>query len=357
MSSFVVSRTLPQIGIRIIRLFLVASLLLLLTGTLVAQGPLTLFDAPDAGKAVDQGTVPTSINSKGVIAGYYIDSSNLLHGFLRQANGQITEFSPPNMSDVFVVGINSSNQIVGIGNRMVSTGSETDGFLRSPAGHLTLIKPAGATLTQPWQINDSGSIVGSFQDSAGMHGFIRDSSGNYTVVDDPDAQIGLGSGTWALAINANGAVTGYYDDTHTAGIRAFVRDQFGNYTNFDVISDPIQAVVPTAINASGEVAGYYADFGYAIHSFLRDASGTVTFDVTNGNSTESFGMNDSGAIAGCYFNTRGVLLGFHRDAAGNYLSISGPAGNTGTEALAINNTGHMTGLYLDKNSAVHGWVK
>jgi len=192
-----------------------------------------------------------------------------------------------------------------------------------------------------------------------MHGFLRDASGNFTVIDDPDAQIGsIGEGTWVLAINANGDVTGYYDDTHTAGIRAFVRDQFGNYTNFDAISGPIQAIVPNAINLSGEVAGYYADFDYTIHSFVRNASGTLTiFDDPNGSFTQSFGMNDGGVIVGLYYNRVGSEKGFRRDASGNFITISGPASNIGTQPTAINKAGRITGLYIDANSAVHGFVE
>ena len=342
------------------KLLSIAAVLVLFAATAVGQGALVTFDAPDAGKAINQGTAPTSINSKSVIAGYYIDSSNLLHGFLRQPNGAITEFSPPNMSGVFVLGINTSGQVIGSGTHKVGSTFVTDGFLRSPGGHYTLIDAPCAIYTQPLQINDNGMIAGYFQGSDGMHGFLRDASGNYTVIDDPDAQVGGGSGegTWVLAINANGAATGYYSDTHTAGIRAFVRDQFGTYTNFDAISGPIQAIVPNAINQSGEIAGYYADFDYTIHSFLRNASGTVTtFDYPNGTFTQSFGMNDGGVIVGYYYNTVGKLKGFRRDASGNFITISDPTSKLGTQPAAINNAGRITGMYMDANSTVHGFVK
>lgn len=41
------------------------------------------FEAPGAGKGAGQGTIPTTINSAGVIAGYYLDSSGVYHGFVR----------------------------------------------------------------------------------------------------------------------------------------------------------------------------------------------------------------------------------------------------------------------------------
>jgi hypothetical protein len=49
-----------------------------------AHGTITKFHDPDAGKALRQGTVPYGINNAGWIEGYYIDSSNVSHGFLRK---------------------------------------------------------------------------------------------------------------------------------------------------------------------------------------------------------------------------------------------------------------------------------
>jgi hypothetical protein len=46
------------------------------------DGAFTKFDAPDAGTGPGQGTRPESINQAGAIAGYYIDGSNLNHGFV-----------------------------------------------------------------------------------------------------------------------------------------------------------------------------------------------------------------------------------------------------------------------------------
>src|SRR6266478_3443825 len=62
------------------------------------QGVITVFDAPGAGTGPGQGTIcvsPLIINANGAIAGYYIDSSNVKHGFLRDTNGVITTFDAP----------------------------------------------------------------------------------------------------------------------------------------------------------------------------------------------------------------------------------------------------------------------
>ncbi len=74
-------------------------LLLLAVSALCCAAPLaaqtfTSFDAPDAGHGVIQGTVPWAINQHGVIAGYYIDSSNLVHGFVRTSAGSSPNSTP-----------------------------------------------------------------------------------------------------------------------------------------------------------------------------------------------------------------------------------------------------------------------
>ncbi len=47
------------------------------------KSTITSFEAPGAGKGMRQGTVPTSINSAGAIAGFDLDANGLGHGFAR----------------------------------------------------------------------------------------------------------------------------------------------------------------------------------------------------------------------------------------------------------------------------------
>ncbi|MBA3915762.1 MAG: hypothetical protein H0X25_18295 [Acidobacteriales bacterium] len=46
-------------------------------------GTITSFDAPGAGTAFSQGTEAYGINFAGTIAGFYIDSGGVVHGFVR----------------------------------------------------------------------------------------------------------------------------------------------------------------------------------------------------------------------------------------------------------------------------------
>ena len=49
-----------------------------------ADGTITEFDVPGAGTGAFQGTYPFQNNSADAITGYYIDSSNVFHGFVRK---------------------------------------------------------------------------------------------------------------------------------------------------------------------------------------------------------------------------------------------------------------------------------
>jgi hypothetical protein len=48
-----------------------------------SDGTITTFDVPGAGTGPGQGTIPLSNNPVDAITGYYIDASDVTHGFLR----------------------------------------------------------------------------------------------------------------------------------------------------------------------------------------------------------------------------------------------------------------------------------
>src|SRR2546430_12620251 len=96
------------------RKFYLLALPLWLCTLAAAQAPTFVsFDAPDAGLGQALGTHPLKINRNGVIAGWYLDSHVVTHGFVRLANGQITEFDAPGASFTHPNDINSLGQIVG----------------------------------------------------------------------------------------------------------------------------------------------------------------------------------------------------------------------------------------------------
>lgn len=334
------------------------TVLLLAGARMFAQKPTFVsFDAPDAGTGEEEGTYPVAINGKGVIAGEYIDNFNRQRGFIRQANGQFIEFVPTHTVDVTVTAMNNIGQVTGYASTVLTPPYVFSGFVRNPNGSYAIFAPPGAVYTDPLSINDSGVITGYYFDAGGnYHGFTRQPAGLISVIDDPEASVGSGKGTWATSINANGEIAGYYTDANTGTTRVFLRDASGNFTNFDATSS---TVYPTAafINLSGEVSGDYSGSDNISHGFLRDSSGNVTdFSVPGASQTYVFAMNDSGVIVG-YWQDNSGTSGFRRDASGNITKFSAPDPNLLTIANGINNNGRITGTWRDTHFNDHGFVQ
>ena len=81
-------------GAAVLAMAVMLAAVVLATGSAQAQ-TYTTFNATGAGTGENQGTVATSINTAGTIAGFYIDGSNVNHGFVRATNGTITGFEAP----------------------------------------------------------------------------------------------------------------------------------------------------------------------------------------------------------------------------------------------------------------------
>ncbi|MGA2072901.1 MAG: hypothetical protein ABSH52_05290 [Terriglobia bacterium] len=100
------------------------------------DGALTTFDAPGAGIGTNfnQGTLAKGINPAGVITGYYVDASNVAHGFLRARDGAFITFDAPDAGadyngGTFAVGINPAGVITGF---YYDADFVSHGFVRIP---------------------------------------------------------------------------------------------------------------------------------------------------------------------------------------------------------------------------------
>jgi hypothetical protein len=92
-------------------------------------GTFTSFDPPSAHQ-----TNAWTINTAGVIAGIYTDTSGANHGFVRATNGTITTYNPPGSGNVgvlvpggFEMTINTAGHIAGY---YLDSGSVFHGYLR-----------------------------------------------------------------------------------------------------------------------------------------------------------------------------------------------------------------------------------
>ena len=171
------------------------------------DGTLTEFDAPDAGTGESKGTYPRGINKAGTIVGEYTDSSDTSHGFVRNAKtGKITEFSAPDAAggtfmSLTIPGvylnngplINTAGDIVGYYKDGIGA---YHGFVRAADGTITEFDAPGAGTaesegTVAAGINATGTIVGSYRDSSNIwHGFIRATDGTFTDINAERARRG-----------------------------------------------------------------------------------------------------------------------------------------------------------------------
>jgi uncharacterized membrane protein len=282
-------------------------------GTTSSAGLVNKFDIP----AAAYGTIPKSINSLGAVAGFYIDVSNILHGFVRTAAGIVTPFDVP-----------------------------------------------GGTLgTGAYAINDSGEVAGHFGsiDAATgfvvFQGFVRDRHGRFATFDVPPGPPFVW--TYSQGINADGVVAGFDLDQNSVA-HGFVRDGLGNLSTFDAPgAGLLTGTLAFGINRAGVISGSTTDTNNRTHGFVRDALGNITtFDVPGGvGTTWAYGINDTGSIVGYYTDARFVKRCFVRNPNGTFITFDAPGASFGTIAQSISATGAVAGAYSDENAMSRGFVR
>jgi uncharacterized protein (TIGR03437 family) len=201
--------------------------------------------------------------------------------------------------------------------------------------------PPGSTATSVSGINNSGQMVGIYQDSAGWHSFLRSSDGvTYTVISIPGA-----SQTTATGINNLGQVVGSY--TVGSGGHGFLRGADGTFTTLDA-PQATPDTSPSAINDQGEIVGGVSA-GILTEAFLRSADGSTytIVSVPRASSTFASGINNDGEIVGSYVmgGSAGVRSGFVRGANGAYTTIEAPGTAGPTDVYAVNNHGQIAGSF------------
>jgi uncharacterized membrane protein len=238
------------------------------------------------------------INSRGQTVGLYEDGSGKSHGFLRSIHGSIVTIDYPGAVFTTANGINSQGDVVG---RWDDANGIAHTFLRTSQGAITSFDPLApcvpTTLEPPttahW-INDRGDIVGRCYDSSGKElGWLLRHDGSFAILDDPSF---LTTDGWA--INNNRTVVG--DDSDANGfVHGFTWTEAAGFTTLD-FENNITGL--RAINESGDVSGIYFD-GLTLHGFLRLKDGRdVKIDPPGSVETDSAVVNNSGMIAGAYWD-------------------------------------------------------
>lgn len=340
------------------------------------------FDAPGADlNAGDyNGTFANGINARGVTTGYYIDANNVYHGFLRTPDGKFTTFEAPG-ADTTPGSYNgtSPNSINDLG---VVTGEYWDasgfghGFVRTPGGEVTSfdVPGAGGYGSTPLAINIEGAIVGYYSDSNfAFHSFQRRPDGAFDTWSGPGQCTGNGSvgcyGSGAFDINSFGIIAAGYNDTNLIH-HGLIRSRGGKLTQYDVpgaYSTGCPGCGGSGLNQWGAIAGTWADANFVNHGYLRSPDGTfATFDAPGAGTGAYAGtgcsadcpvsLNNRGAVTGMYIDANYVLHGYLRSPDGRIKNID-PSGSQYTWSSDVNDVGAITGYYVDGNGVVHGFLR
>jgi hypothetical protein len=340
------------------------------------------FDAPGAGKGAGQGTSPKSVNDNGEIAGFYKDSTSVLHGFVRHKDGSFTTFDAPGASRKATLGtlpqsINKAGEITGFYN--TDPNGARHGFVRGADGTFVRFDPPGSAGTVARNINDLGEFTGNYVSYDIAHAFLGSKGLRETTFDPPD-----GANIAPQSINVRGDVAGYYADPE-GGLHGFLRRKDGTFIKFDVPGSKTSSgkgTLPMGINSGGDIVGYYHTDptpNSGIRAFLRrkdgtfekfDPPGSITDAATHVDeegyilrpaAVTAMSINDAGEIAGYFGDKVGVVHGFVRRKDATFITFDAPgaarSGNLGTFSECINGSGEVTGYYFQgENAVLRGFV-
>jgi hypothetical protein len=346
------------------------------------------FDAPgaDTTPGDGNGTYPGGINAFGVIAGYYIDANNVVHGFLRSPRGKFTTFQAPG-ADTTAGSYNgtypnSINDLGAITGGYYDANGFSHGFVRSPDGKFTTfdVPGAGGNDSVPIAINLEGAIVGYYKDPNYLvHAFLRSPDGRFTTWVAPDACDSNASqgcfGTAANNINAFGFIVGGYEDNSVSFVHHnYVRSPDGKLKIIDAPGAGTGSHQGTGcpgcflgFNQLGAIAGTYIDANSVQHGYLRSPNGKFTTFDAPGAGTDTYqgtgcpsscptSLNDLGDIMGTYIDANSVFHGYLRALQGKFVTVD-PPGSVFTWSSGMNDPGAITGYYLDANNVYHGFLR
>lgn len=233
----------------------------------------TLIDPLDT--ATPGFTAAYSIDGTGTIVGQFYDAAATTYSGFFYTNGTFTTYNLPNQpqyTSTSVIGINSKHGFCGF--IFPPPYTATSSFVSSDSGVISTFAVNGSTDSECTAMNDAGTTVGLYSDSAGVyHGFIRNAEGGIAVIDVPGA-----STVPAAAPCSAGLVAG---------------------------------TVINGINDLGEISGHFWDTSNNEHGFLRNSNGTFTqIDVPGAYQTAGGGLSDEDVMVGHWANSSCVESGY-----------------------------------------------
>jgi hypothetical protein len=176
------------------------------------DGTITTFQVPGE----SDGTYPMGINVGGEVTGQYCCSTHGWGGFLRRADGKIKTFDPPDAYDTHPLRVIGRHWIAG----WYSDSNDNDhGFVRA-GGVITEFNVKNSNdQTQTAAMNRNGAITGYYFDGTHDRGFLRyPDKGSFATFDVPSS-----TSTYAVHINAKNQIVGEFYPSSGGNVMGFIR--------------------------------------------------------------------------------------------------------------------------------------
>ena len=198
-------------------------------------------------------------------------------------------------------------------------------------------------------INTAGDIVGYYpsakQSLGGTAFYYSAKSNSFTDITPPNSS----GGAIAYGINDAGTIIGTYVDSAGAQ-HGFILSN-GTYTSFDA---PNQAItLGVSINNSGQYTVQSADANGNVHSFINTKGTYTELLFPNATSTRAHQLNDAGIVALGWLDSSGNENGgLYENRSGTYILENDPQGAlTGVEG--INDADTLVGIFATPTDTVY----
>jgi probable HAF family extracellular repeat protein len=247
---------------------------------------------------------------------------------------KFTKYNVPGASATGIGGINNSGVIVG---EYEDTKSVQHCFMLS-GGKVTTINYPKAASDSCIHINSKGAIVGASKNTAGVtKGFVYQ-NGKFTDVPGPS---GARSAV-AYGINDSGVVVGTYTDA---------KDELHGFElkgkTYKILDPPGSILtIATGINNAGNVVMFYGKSG-ALESALYNGKTYKTINVPGAANSFAFDINTAGDIVYETLNSSGTKAQAVLFQAGKFYTFGYPK-SADSSATGINDKSEVVGYYQTK---------
>jgi len=239
-------------------------------------------------------TYPFAINNSNNIAGSYLDSSGVQHGFYGTLAGSYTSFdyTGTGVTATQARGMDDNNNLTGY----APASGELVGFEWELSSGTMLTITSGKKKTPldgiAQQINASADFAGDYQGKVDRYAYLG-TAGALT------STLPLEFSSTEMAgrgLDSAGDVVGWFYDA--SGIQHGFTDIGGTFTQVDYPGSDVAYTVLEGINDSGLISGQYEDNSGVLHAFTLTSKGTFK-EIKVPGSTEfvqAFGLNNAGFV-------------------------------------------------------------